>query len=90
MSSRKSKRKQWFAVRCFAEWTRDPTDATDPDHLYEERITVWQAKTFEKASRLAGRELRDYCLKQPVSGFTFKALRSRQAFLVDGPTPGGT
>jgi hypothetical protein len=42
---------EWFAVRCVFESDRMHTsrDGPPPDHLYEERITLWQSVSMEAA-----------------------------------------
>jgi hypothetical protein len=48
----------WFAVKCLFS---HPDRASDADgNLYEERITIWRASTFEEAFALAEAEAREY------------------------------
>jgi hypothetical protein len=48
----------WYSVKClFHHPTRK---AADEDFLYEERITLWRASSFEEAHRLAEEEARQY------------------------------
>ncbi len=48
----------WYSVKCLFD---HPTRAKEgEDHLYEERITLWRASSFEEAHRLAEQEARRY------------------------------
>jgi hypothetical protein len=48
----------WYSVKClFHHPTRK---AAGEDFLYEERITLWKASSFEEAHRLAEEEARQY------------------------------
>ncbi len=48
----------WYTVKClFHHPTRK---SGDEDYLYEERVTLWRAESFEEAHRLAGAEARQY------------------------------
>ena len=48
----------WFAVKCLFS---HPNRANESDgNLYEERITIWHASTFEEAFALAEAEAREY------------------------------
>lgn len=47
-----------YSVRClFCHPTRK---SEDEDFLYEERITLWRAESFEEAHRMAEKEARQY------------------------------
>jgi hypothetical protein len=48
----------WFAVKCLFS---HPSRADDSERfLYEERITLWRARTFEEAFALAEAEAAEY------------------------------
>jgi hypothetical protein len=47
-----------YSVRCVIRWK--PRQGQVLRHLYEERITIWQAQDFETAIALAERESADY------------------------------
>lgn len=47
----------WFSVRCL--FVHRPADAQD-DAIYEERITLWQAESFELAIARAEEEAAEY------------------------------
>ena len=48
----------WYTVKClFHHPTRK---SGDEDYLYEERVTLWRAESFEEAHRLAEAEARQY------------------------------
>jgi soluble lytic murein transglycosylase-like protein len=50
----------WFGVRCvFRSQTALP-DLTGDANAYEERVTVWQASSFEQAIALAEADAREY------------------------------
>lgn len=56
----------WYSVRCLF---LHPTEKTaDEDFLYEERVTLWKAGSFEAAHRLAEAEARHYATE---AGCTF-------------------
>ena len=44
----------WFSVRCILAFTDDAST------LYEERVTLWRASSFEEAIERAEREAREY------------------------------
>jgi hypothetical protein len=54
---------QWFAVRCIFEL--DPSygsrGGATPEHLYEERVTLWRAPSIDAALELAEQEAQTYC-----------------------------
>ena len=52
----------WYAVRCvFRSAWAEAEDALPPDeHLYEERVTLWQASSAEEAIALAEDEAAEY------------------------------
>ena len=45
----------WFGVRCVFEHESD-----DAEHSYEERVTLWQAGSFDEAIALAEAEATEY------------------------------
>lgn len=47
-----------FSVRCVFRWTSQPDQKRQ--HLYEERITLWQANDIDEAVALAEEEARSY------------------------------
>jgi hypothetical protein len=48
----------WFAVKCLFS---HPSRATDAEQfLYEERITLWRAASWDEAFRLAEAEAQEY------------------------------
>lgn len=55
-----------FSVRCLFRWTPIPSEKVK--YAYEERITLWQADSFDTAIGLAEQEARQYAAK---SGFEF-------------------
>jgi hypothetical protein len=51
----------WYSVRClFHHPTRQKPGE---DFLYEERITLWRAPSFQEAHRLAEEEARQYAIE---------------------------
>jgi hypothetical protein len=65
----------WFGVRCVFH---------DPEGTYEERITLWEADTFDEAVILAEAEATEYAADV---GSTF--LRFAQAYVMpEGPGQG--
>ncbi|MCW1916568.1 hypothetical protein OJ996_23475 [Luteolibacter sp. GHJ8] len=62
-----------YTVRCLFEWSADRVETLK--HLYEERITLWNAATFEEAIELAEQEASEYAEEH---GFTF--IQLSQAF----------
>ena len=77
--------KEWYAVRCvFRSAWAETSEGLPPDvHLYEERITLWQATSVEEAIALAEAEAEDY------AGDEDEYLEIAQAFLLyDAPTQG--
>lgn len=54
----KNMNEPWYSVKClFHHPTRK---SQGEDFLYEERITLWKASSFEQAHRLAEAEAREY------------------------------
>jgi hypothetical protein len=47
-----------FSVRCIFKWF--PRDDQELKYLYEERITLWQAKNLEQAIEFAENEALEY------------------------------
>ena len=47
-----------FSVRCIFEWS--PREDQTLKHLYEERITLWQAESIDQAIELAEKEASEY------------------------------
>ena len=77
--------KEWYAVRCvFRSAWAESSEGLPPDvHLYEERITLWQASSMEEAIALAEAEAGEY------AGEEDDYLDLAQAFkLFDEPTHG--
>lgn len=62
-----------YSVKCHFEWS--PTKTKTLAHLYEERITLWQADSIYAAIEAAEREALAYAEQ---NGFTFIGLS--QAF----------
>jgi len=62
-----------YSVRCIFEWP--PEKAENLQHLYEERITLWEAADIDEAIELAEVEAGEYASD---NGFTF--LEFSQAF----------
>ncbi|MFI1197076.1 hypothetical protein ACH4T9_28000 [Micromonospora sp. NPDC020750] len=70
----------WFSVRCVFRVEADPTS-----QLYEERLTLWRAQSFDQAIALAEDEGLRYAAEQ--AGMDFVGLA--QAFrLFDEPGHG--
>ena len=77
---------QWFGVRCIFEL--DPSygarGGVTPEHLYEERITLWRTTSIDAALELAQEEAHTYCDDE-----TTWSLGVAQAFaLFDHPQSG--
>lgn len=51
-------KEQWYSVRCIFKHL--PRHDATKRNLYEERITIWKAKSFEEAVELAEIEAKDY------------------------------
>jgi hypothetical protein len=53
---------EWYAVRCVfrSAWAESSEGLPPDEHLYEERITLWQASSLEEAIALAEAEAADY------------------------------
>ncbi|MGN8081678.1 MULTISPECIES: hypothetical protein [Variovorax] len=47
-----------YSTRCLFEW--EPRDGQKKAHLYEERITLWQAESADEAIEMAEREAKAY------------------------------
>lgn len=47
-----------FSVRCIFKWSARPDQKLK--HLYEERITLWQAVSLEQAIEFAEKEAAEY------------------------------
>ena len=62
-----------YSVKCHFEWS--PTKTKTLAHLYEERITLWQADSIDDAIEAAEREALRY---SEQNGFTF--IKLSQAF----------
>lgn len=59
-------KERWYAVRCIFEW-RDIDESLRSDgvfrhgsHIYEERITIWEADSSEEAIELAEQAAEEY------------------------------
>ncbi|MCW2586521.1 MAG: hypothetical protein JWN55_2037 [Frankiales bacterium] len=50
----------WYAVRCVFRSAWAESDHVPDEQLYEERITLWQARSLEDAIALAEAEAEDY------------------------------
>jgi hypothetical protein len=64
----------WYGVRCVFAWGANDADPATP---YEERVTIWQADSFERAIALAEQEGAAYA----VGGL--RRLGLVQAFALD-------
>lgn len=53
-----------FSVRCLFRW--EPKPGRKAQHLYEERITLWQAEDIDAAIQLAEEEARTYAEENGV------------------------
>ncbi|HEY3506428.1 MAG TPA: DUF4288 domain-containing protein [Actinocatenispora sp.] len=62
----------WYAVRSVVKWSDDENDVS----RYEERIVIFQADSFETATRMAEEEAEEYA-KDIVQG---ESLGLYQAF----------
>ena len=62
-----------YSVRCIFEWPSEKAETLQ--HIYEERITIWQAADIDEAIELAEVEADEYASE---NGFTF--LEFSQAF----------
>ncbi len=53
---------EWYAVRCVfrSAWAESSEGLPADVHLYEERITLWQASSLEEAIALAEAEAGEY------------------------------
>lgn len=68
-----------FSVRCLFRWESRPDQKAA--HLYEERITLWQASSINEAIELAEQEAEEYA----SDGMEF--LGYSQAFALFEPVP---
>jgi hypothetical protein len=81
--TKKSTTKSWYGVRCIfvdeANKPWGPRDLEPGERFFEERITLWRAKSFKKAIALAEAEAEDYAetLDSEYTGLA-------QAFRFDG------
>lgn len=66
----------WYSVRCVVHWTKR--------QAFEERITAWEAESFEKAIELAESEASTYAANDPEQQIQVVGLS--QAYFV-GPEP---
>jgi hypothetical protein len=64
---------RWYSVRCVFHWT------SYEDKPYEERITLWRAKSMEEAIEFAENEAADYA----TSGNEFTYLGFAQGYALD-------
>ena len=53
-----------FTVRCIFRW--EPKPGRQAQHLYEERITLWQAEDIDAAIQLAEQEAHSYAEENGV------------------------
>lgn len=75
----------WFGVRCLFRLTGFArTEGGDP-HVYEERVTLWQAASLDEAIALAETEAADYA--DAASGNEYLGLAQANA-LLDEPIHG--
>lgn len=77
---------EWYAVRCVfrSAWAESSEGLPPDEHLYEERITLWQASSLEEAIALAEAEANEYADEED------EYLDLAQAFkLFDDPVSGG-
>jgi hypothetical protein len=51
----------WYSVKCLFHHPKRKSG--DEDFLYEERITLWKASSFEEAHRLAEIEAHQYAME---------------------------
>ncbi len=53
---------EWYAVRCVfrSAWAESSEGLPPEVHLYEERVTLWQATSLEEAIALAEAEALEY------------------------------
>ncbi|KRB74013.1 hypothetical protein ASE01_18635 [Nocardioides sp. Root190] len=62
--AKKPSTKSWYGVRCVFAAAHDkpwgPRDLQPQERFYEERVTLWHAKSFKKAIALAEVEARIY------------------------------
>ena len=70
-----------YSVKCHFEWPCSKTKALA--HLYEERITLWQAETTHDAIEAAEQEALAYAEQ---NGYTF--IQLSQAFWMFSELPG--
>ena len=76
---------EWYAVRCVfrSAWAETSEGLPPGVHLYEERITLWQASSLEEAIALAESEAQEYADEED------EYLDLAQAFkLFDEPSSG--
>ena len=80
-------RLSWYAVRCLFEW-RGP--GKKRRRIYEERITLWHASSFDEAILKAEAEASDYLNGDDETGRgPIRYLALAQAYLLDeGAVPG--
>lgn len=67
---------QWYTVRCVFQ------SDSDDGFAYEERVTVWQAESFDQAISLAEAEAAEY-----AEHFHLKYVGLAQAYLLVDPGP---
>jgi len=71
-----SVRPQWYTVRCVFQ------SDSDDGFAYEERVTLWQAESFDQAISLAEAEASEYAAHVRV-----KHVGLAQAYLLGDPDP---
>jgi hypothetical protein len=75
---------RWFTVRCVFRMERlKQIDGLQDTYAYEERMTLWQAESFDDAISLAEAEGREYCDVLPPAEY----LRIAQAYELPDPPP---
>jgi hypothetical protein len=77
---------QWFAVRCIFELDSfyGARGGATPEHLYEERVTLWRTTSIHAAVELAEQEGHTYCADE-TTGY----LGLAQAFALFDPPESG-
>lgn len=87
--AKKSSTKSWYGVRCVFAVAENkpwgPRDLRAGERFYEERVTIWRAKSFKKAIARAEAEAHSYAdtLECEYTGLA-------QAFRFDGKPEQGT
>lgn len=61
-----------YSVRCLYLWADD--ESTSDAHVYEERITIWNAQTAEEALEYAEVDARKYAKQNDVKYLSFAQI----------------